>query len=203
MDELDDLKQKPTKREERTVKSIELHGTRETLQQERQFIKDTLQKAGIDDETAFLILSATDEASANVVEHFYKDDPLKKYVITVSVSLKKIIVLIESYGSKTDIKSGKKIDLEEHFREGKTRGLGIYFMHSLMDEVTYHYIEKMNVVKLVKYITKADIARSSSNADSSPQITATSETESETDLTPLPDNDQENGIDNNSGPESE
>lgn len=140
------------KHEFRIVESIELHGSSDSLEKERAFIQTTLSKAGISDDMIPSIIMACDEACANVVRHFYHNDREKKYVVTLSISKTKIIIIIESYGKKINIRSGKKIDLEKHFQEGKTHGLGVYFMHTLMDEVTYHYIEKMNVVRLIKYI---------------------------------------------------
>ena len=142
----------PEKKYKRIIKSIELHGSSDSLEQERRFVERTLHDAGISQEILPLIVLACDEACANVVGHFYENDPKKKYVITISISDKKIIIIIESYGKEIKIKRSENVDLEKHFKNGKTHGLGKYFMNTLMDEVTYHYIEKMNVVKLVKYI---------------------------------------------------
>lgn len=134
------------------VASIELRGCRETLEKERSFIEEKLKQAGIAEQIINMVVTASDEACANVIEHYYNDDPKRKYVLTVNVKNQKIIILIESYGEEINIKSGKKIDLEKHFNQGYSRGLGIYMMHTLMDEVSYHYVQKMNVVKLVKYL---------------------------------------------------
>lgn len=136
------------------LKSIELHGSGDSLAKGREFINEQLQKAGVDKMIIDLVVLACDEASANVVRHFYKNDPEKKYVMTVNVSpeRRKIIVVVESYGKRIRIRKRRVIDLEKHVREGKDHGLGIYFMNSVMDEVTYHYIKKMNVVRLIKFI---------------------------------------------------
>ncbi|MBN1899316.1 MAG: ATP-binding protein [Spirochaetes bacterium] len=146
MDELSNIK--------RVIKSIELRGSGDSLIEGRHFVEENLRKACISEEIIPLVVTATDEACANVVRHFYKNDPEKKYVITVKVDpvKNKIIVVVESYGEEINIKSGKRIDLAKHFEEGKESGLGIYFMHTLMDEISYHYIQKMNVVRLIKYI---------------------------------------------------
>ncbi|MDD5067530.1 MAG: ATP-binding protein [bacterium] len=138
------------------VKSIELQGSGESLALGREFIHLQLQNAGVSSAISDLVVLACDEACANVVRHFYRDDPEKKYIITINVSpeKKKIIVVVESYGRKIRIRKRRKINLEKHVREGRESGLGIYFMNSLMDEVTYHYIKKMNVVRLIKYISE-------------------------------------------------
>lgn len=135
----------------RLIESIELHGSGDSLILGRNFIEEKLKQAEVSDDIIPLVIMSSDEAASNVVKHFYEFDSEKKYVITVSVSAKKIIILIESYGKKINLRSTRKMNLDKHFQQGKQSGLGMYIMHTLMDEVTYHYVEKMNVIKLVKY----------------------------------------------------
>ena len=94
-----------------------------------------------------------DEACANVIEHFYKEDEHKNLVVTFTLKNDRFIMTIESIGKRIDLKY-KKVDLKKHFDARNTRGLGKYIMYTLMDEVTYHYIPQghQNVLKLVKYI---------------------------------------------------
>ncbi len=139
--------------------NIELSGSRETLEKARKFIEKNLESAGVNNDIITMVVTAVDEASANVIEHYYKDDENKKYNITLDIRYRKIIVLIESWGEEINIKSSKNINLEQHFQEGKSRGLGIYMMHQLMDEVSYHYVLNMNVVKLVKYFHDSDFKK--------------------------------------------
>ena len=76
--QLDTIKQKT--KIKRIVKSIELQGSSKSLERERSFIEITLTKAGVSVDLLPLIVMACDEACANVVRHFYKNDPEKKYI---------------------------------------------------------------------------------------------------------------------------
>ena len=50
-----------------------------------------------------------------------------------------------------------KVDLNEHFEELKERGLGLYIMREMMDEIHYEYIDnKTNRLTLVKYLENQD-----------------------------------------------
>ncbi|MBU1076245.1 MAG: ATP-binding protein [Spirochaetes bacterium] len=149
---MDDMNTNQNQYEDVVFGSIELRGSRETLEDGRKFVEKHLQGAGIPQDIITMVVTAVDEASANIIEHYYKDDSEKKYIITLDIKRNKIIVLLESWGEEINIKTGKKIDLAQHFSDGKSRGLGVYMMHMLMDEVSYHYIRRMNVVKLVKYL---------------------------------------------------
>jgi anti-sigma regulatory factor (Ser/Thr protein kinase) len=45
------------------------------------------------------------------------------------------------------------VDISNHFSQSKERGLGIYIMKEMMDEIHYEYIDgKTNKLTLVKYL---------------------------------------------------
>ena len=61
-----------------------------------------------------------------------------------------ILITIESYGDEFDITKVELPDIEEHYKSGKMRGLGIYIIRTLMDRVEHSYKDNINILKLVK-----------------------------------------------------
>lgn len=79
---------------------------------------------------------ATSEACTNVIEHAYQDQPEGGAAcITLRLQVKEgeLRVEVEDQGSGFDPKRLPKVEPEERVRQ--EGGLGIYLMHSLMDEV--------------------------------------------------------------------
>lgn len=79
---------------------------------------------------------ATSEACTNVLEHAYHDQPdsaCSSIMIRMHVKEGELRVEIEDSGSGFDPKRLPKVDPEQRVRD--EGGLGIYLMHSLMDEV--------------------------------------------------------------------
>lgn len=78
---------------------------------------------------------AASEACTNVIEHAYTDDPGGDCGITMRLQVKQgeLRVEVEDQGAGFDPKRLPKVDPEQRVTE--EGGLGIYLMHSLMDEV--------------------------------------------------------------------
>lgn len=79
---------------------------------------------------------ATSEACTNAIEHAYagqEDKPCPGILIRLVVKQNELRVEVEDEGVGFDPKRLPKVDPEERLHE--EGGLGIYMMHSLMDEV--------------------------------------------------------------------
>lgn len=79
---------------------------------------------------------ATSEACTNVLEHAYQGQPesaCPSIMIRLHVKEGELRVEVEDCGSGFDPKRLPKVDPEQRVKE--EGGLGIYLMHSLMDEV--------------------------------------------------------------------
>lgn len=79
---------------------------------------------------------ATSEACTNVLEHAYQDQPgatCPCLVIRMHVKTGELRVEVEDCGKGFDPKRLPKVEPEQRVKE--EGGLGIYLMHSLMDEV--------------------------------------------------------------------
>jgi serine/threonine-protein kinase RsbW len=125
------------------------------LAKAREFIVKKAKESGATEEDITKIEISCDEWSANVIEHGLKKDSTKIFSIQCKMKGKKFIVVYEHEGVRFNPIEQKMVDLNEHFSQMKERGLGIFIMREMMDEIHFEYIDnKINKVTLVKYIEK-------------------------------------------------
>jgi serine/threonine-protein kinase RsbW len=121
----------------------------------RDFIVKKAKESGATEADITKIDISCDEWSANVIEHGLKKDASKTFSILCKMKGKKFIVVYEHEGVRFNPIEQQMIDLNEHFSQMKERGLGIFIMREMMDEIHFEYIdEKINKLTLVKYIEK-------------------------------------------------
>jgi serine/threonine-protein kinase RsbW len=95
------------------------------------------------------------EAVTNVIRHAYGSRPGHKVEVTLSVLRGDMIFRVSDTGAHMDIKKAHVF----HFEPGKPHtipesGMGLFFIHSLMDEVTYETSEGRNILTLRKHLAK-------------------------------------------------
>jgi serine/threonine-protein kinase RsbW len=89
---------------------------------------------------------AVHEACTNVIEHCYGGDMTQRIDITVFVTVGDIAIEVRDYGQKQDVTAIKPRALHDV----RPRGLGTYFMQSVMDDVTYHSSDTGTLVRMTK-----------------------------------------------------
>ncbi len=126
------------------------------LAKARDFIVTKAKESGATEQDVTKIEISCDEWSANVIEHGLKKDSSKNFSIQCKLKGKKFIVVYEHEGVRFNPIEQKRVNINEHFSQMKERGLGIFIMREMMDEIHFEYIDnKINKVTLVKYIEKA------------------------------------------------
>ena len=125
------------------------------LAKAREFILKKTRESGASESELTKIEISCDEWSANVIEHGLGDDSKKGFTVECRMRGKKFIVTYEHEGVRFNPIELEAVNLNEHFSQLKERGLGIFIMREMMDEIHYEYIdEKINRLTLVKYIGK-------------------------------------------------
>jgi serine/threonine-protein kinase RsbW len=107
---------------------------------------------GIDESVVPALELSAYEAAANIVEH---DDPAyQETPITVELILsdREAEIIMTYRGEMFDVAHAPLPDVEAHYRSGKKRGLGIYFIRKLMDRVEYSHENMTSTLKMVKNI---------------------------------------------------
>lgn len=133
-------------------KQLCLSSDTKNLSAVRVFVAETLQDTPIAADERNKVVLAVDEAVANVMEHGYNTGDSGQIEVTVEVADRCIKVLVQDWGRSFDPRQVEDPDLEEHVRQGRKGGLGIYLIRQIMDEVSYDTSAgDGNKLVLVKY----------------------------------------------------
>jgi len=120
----------------------------------RDFIRQAILEGGALAAEADRIILAVDEAVSNVIEHAYRDVQEGEIDISIAISDERVLVEVTDYGEPFDPTNIDPPDLQEHIVSGHKRGLGMFMMRQLMDEVSYQFSEKgINRLRMVKFNT--------------------------------------------------
>ncbi len=123
----------------------------------RVFISKKAKELGADETDITKIEISCDEWSANVIEHGLGNKMDKGFTIECRCDDNKFTVIYEHPGVRFNPIDQNEVNLGEHFSEFKERGLGIFIMREMMDEIHYEYIDnKMNRLTLVKNLKNED-----------------------------------------------
>ncbi|GIX41470.1 MAG: hypothetical protein KatS3mg129_1203 [Leptospiraceae bacterium] len=99
------------------------------------------------------IILAIDEILSNIIEHGYKLKANNFIYIDFQLFDKKLIVKIEDNAPHFNILNYTDPDLEQHANKGKPRGLGLFLVRSIMDEIQYEpKIPEGNINILIKHL---------------------------------------------------
>lgn len=118
----------------------------------RQVLSSALKNNGISDSIVSRIELSVYEAIINIIEYSspqYKNDKIMIEYYRLRNSIK---IVIRSSGEKFDLRKARLPDIEKHFNEGKKRGLGIYFIRTLMDKIDYSHKNNCNTLTMIKSI---------------------------------------------------
>lgn len=118
------------------------------------FTGDCCRAFGIDDDAAFAIRLAVDEAVTNIVEHAYENganaaagDGIQ---LCCWVNGHDFFVQIDDQGKSFDPQQVPAPELGKPIEEMKPGGLGLYFMRKLMDEVRFSFDAEGNRLLMIK-----------------------------------------------------
>lgn len=99
------------------------------------------------------IILAVDEAVTNIIEHGYNGSRNGNIELEVQVNEAQFRIVIRDGGQVFDPSKAADLDIRDHVQAGKRRGLGIFLMRQIMDEVFYRYQDGVkNELTLVKYM---------------------------------------------------
>lgn len=120
-----------------------------------QFVRRAAIDAGYSNVPLGDIELAVVEACANVVKHAYRSTPPDQGRIDISVTAQpdRFEVCVTDWGEPFEPPQGRvpRPDIERMVIEGQRGGMGIFFMQSLMDEVTWDIQPgQQNQVRMVK-----------------------------------------------------
>ncbi|UCB45184.1 MAG: ATP-binding protein [Spirochaetota bacterium] len=134
-------------------KRIKLESDLANLSKAREFIAEAARGAGATSQEITKIEISCDEWSANIIEHGLGSKIKRSFSIECKSPEGKFVIIYENEGPRFNPIEQEVIDVNDHFSESKERGLGIYIMREMMDEIHYEYINnKINRLTIVKYL---------------------------------------------------
>jgi serine/threonine-protein kinase RsbW len=132
-------------------RSLTVPGRFEYLATIADFIAETGRDAGYDQDMVFHVQMAVDEACSNVIEHAYQGQGKGDITLSCDCMKTEWVIAIFDTGRSFDPGSVPEPNLDANVDDIKTGGLGLYFMHQLMDEVEFTFDEKQgNKLRMVK-----------------------------------------------------
>jgi len=117
---------------------ITVQATLENLSVIGGFVVDAMRQMGADDRSIFEVELVVDEACTNIVQYAYGDEG-GTISLTCRQSGDDLIVSIVDRGKPFDPKSVALPDVGADLAHRKIGGLGVFFMHRMMDQVDYSY----------------------------------------------------------------
>lgn len=124
----------------------------ESLSDVRAFVAANAKKFGFGEKEASEISLAVDEACTNVIKHAYSGKAWAQFEVIISARGSEFSIIVRDWGSSFDPDSVPLPNLREFAKTHKRGGLGIYLMKKLMDSVEYKEKERVNEVRLVRYL---------------------------------------------------
>jgi serine/threonine-protein kinase RsbW len=88
------------------------------------------------------------EATANAIKHANYNDPKDSVRITIHIDDQELKIRVYDHGQGFDL---EKVDIPD-FDHPKEGGMGVYFIRTLMDSVTYNKMSDGNVLEIVKHL---------------------------------------------------
>ncbi len=136
-----------------TGEKIQLGSDLVNLAKAREFISRKAREAGAEDSDITKIEISCDEWSANIIEHSLGSDTGKSFSIECRSENNKFYVIYEHESGIFNPIEQEDVDVNDHFSESKERGLGIFIMKEMMDEIHYEYVDnRINRLTLVKVL---------------------------------------------------
>ena len=122
----------------------------------REIVNEAAAAATFNEGDVSKIVLAVDEAVSNIMEHAYEEcEEAGDIRITIDVDSARFQVVITDSGREFDPSSIEVPDIRDHVRRGKKKGLGVFLMRQIMDEVKYTFIQGLrNELRMVKYVRK-------------------------------------------------
>ncbi len=135
-------------------RSITLKNQMSELPRMKTFVIEALQAAGIDEKEVKNIRLVIEEAVVNVIQYAYEADQEGTVGLQLSATEQMLQLVITDHGKPFDPTKRPEVDINAPVEERQVGGLGIFFMHQLMDSIDYQRIDDQNVLTLRKNIQK-------------------------------------------------
>lgn len=134
--------------------SLSVSSQVENLLEIADFIEQAARSSGLNENQIYDVQMAVDEACTNVIQHAYHGRKDGTIEITCEQRGKEFIVVIQDFGEPFDPNKVSKPRTRDPLSRRNIGGLGIFFMHKLMDRVSFDFSSgngnRLTMVKKIK-----------------------------------------------------
>jgi len=134
---------------------IRLSNRLDELDRLHAFVAQFSSTSRLSAEIAFALGLAIEELVTNVILHGYDDAAEHEIGVSLSLEAGTVVVELEDDGRPFDSTRTSAVDLSPDPQRRKIGGLGLHFVRSAMDEVTYHRSGNRNHLLMKKRIGEA------------------------------------------------
>lgn len=137
------------------MKTSVFPGNYNSLRPISEFVLAEAGKLGATSKELYQIELAVDEAGANIIDHAYGGENLGDIEVSVDHDPGVLYINFTDHGKAFDPTTVADPDLESPLQDRSERGLGVYLIRKLMDEVAYDCTGiGPNRLSMVKYLGK-------------------------------------------------
>ena len=126
-----------------------------TIPQLSEFIDLNCEELGVDMVDTMNINLALEEAVVNVMSYAYPEGTEGQVDIDLTANGDEMVFIITDSGTPFDPTQKEEVDTTLSAEERPIGGLGIHLVRKLMDDISYQYVDNMNVLTLKKKLNKA------------------------------------------------
>ncbi|HOJ50518.1 MAG TPA: ATP-binding protein [Spirochaetota bacterium] len=121
----------------------------ESLEKTRESVNNAIIQLVGDQPWLYELNLAIEEVIVNIIDHGSK-------AVTINVTLERknneLVVEIIDTSIPFDITKKEVPDLQKHYREYKNRGLGVFLIKNIADNLKYRYENGKNILTIIKRI---------------------------------------------------
>jgi anti-sigma regulatory factor (Ser/Thr protein kinase) len=115
------------------------------------YVSHYANKAGLSDSEAYAVQLAVDEATTNIIEHGYGEECPSRIDISCEILDGGLKITIYDDADPFDPTTVPEPDMNVSLEEIKPRGLGIFLMRKMMDEIKYEANPELgNTLTMIK-----------------------------------------------------
>jgi anti-sigma regulatory factor (Ser/Thr protein kinase) len=115
------------------------------------FITRYAKQAGLDERQVYAVQLAVDEAATNIIEHGYRSSGEGEVVITCRPEVDGLRIILHDHAPPFNPDEIPPPVTDTSLEDLKPRGLGIFLMRKMMDEVHYQFdAEHGNTLTMLK-----------------------------------------------------
>ncbi len=133
------------------MKTVTYPGRFDSLEKISSYIETVSRSAGFDDMGIYAIQTAVDEACSNIIDHAYGGETSEVIELVCNIAKGSLVITLRDHGKPFNPELVPVPNKHARLKDVKEGGLGLYFMHQLMDEVHFEFSPgNGNILTMIK-----------------------------------------------------